>query len=343
MLSRVASNLYWMSRYIERTENTARLLDVNLQLLIDFEGYVEGDEKNFWEALVWSTGTFELFKETYDDTNSETVTDFLTFNRANPNSILSSVFQARENARMIRDQITHEMWECINGLYHFVREQTAKEIWTDDVYAFFSEIRGYSEKFQGLTDATFVRDEGYKFIQIGKFLERADQTSRIVDIKYFMLLPESQEVNGPVDLAGWVAVMRSCSAFDAYHMKYFADIQAASVAELLLLERTFPRSMRFCMRQIEENLRAISETPEGMFSNNAEKLAGRLRSEIIYTTVDEIIKEGLHEFIDRIQVRLTEVNHAIYEQYLALPNIDWDAEISHHRTRHQQQQQIQQQ
>lgn len=338
MLSRVASNLYWMSRYIERAENTARLLDVNLQLLIDFEGYVEEDERHFWEAVAWSTGDYEKFKETYTLTSSETVTDFSIFNRENPNSVLSSISAARENARMIRDQITQEMWECINELYHLVQEQTAKEIWKGDVYRFFEEIKRFSERFQGLTDSTFVRDDGYKFLQMGKFLERGDQTSRILDIKYFMVLPEGQDVGGSVDIAGWIAVLRSCSAFDAFHQRYTDELTMAQVADLLLLERAFPRSLRFCLRQVDENLRALSNTSEGLFSNIAEKLSGRLRSEIVYTTVEEVFHEGLHEFIDRIQKRLIEIHNAIHEQYFSVPHIDRDAEIAQHRARNQQQQ-----
>jgi uncharacterized alpha-E superfamily protein len=341
MLSRVASNLYWMSRYIERAENTARLLDVNLQLLIDFEGYVEGDERNFWEAIVWSTGDQELFRKSYEITNSETVTDFAIFSRDNPNSVLSCIFQARENARMIRDQITHEMWECINELYHFVLEQTAKEIWRGDVYSFFEEIKGFSERFQGLTDATYVRDDGYKFMQVGKFLERADQTSRILDLKYFMLLPEGQDVGGSVDIAGWVAVLRSCSAFDAYHQRYTGEVEMSKVAEFLLLERAFPRSLRFCLREVDTHLRALTGTPDGLFTNDPEKLSGRLRSEVIYTATAEIFEEGLHEYIDRIQLRLIDIANAIYGEYLALPAIDWEAEVAHHRSHHQAQQQQQ--
>ena len=260
--------------------------------------------------------------------NSETVTDFLVFRRENPNSILSCVTAARENARMIRDQITQEMWECINALYLLVREQTAKEIWKGEVYAFFEEIKSHSHRFQGLTDATYFRDEGYIFLQLGRFVERVDQTSRIIDIKYFMVLPANQEVGGSVDLAGWVAVLRSCSALDAFHRQVGGEIVALKVTDFLVLSRSFPRSLRFCLRQIDENLRALTNTGPGLFSNDAEKLAGRLRSEVIYTTASEIFSEGLHEFLDRIQMRIIEIHNAIVGQYLALPQIDMEEEIA---------------
>ncbi|MDP0498982.1 MAG: alpha-E domain-containing protein [Verrucomicrobiota bacterium JB022] len=327
MLSRVADCLYWIGRYIERVENTARLLEVNLQLMLDFDSNDEGAETN-WQAVLQTTLCVKSFYEEHQTANNQTVTDFLTFNRQNHTSIISSIHAARENARMIRDQITEEMWEAINELYHFVRESNAEAVWHDDVYTFFRRIKGYVYRMQGLTHSTYVRKEGYKFMQIGQFLERADQTTRILDLKTYLPLPETQSVGGVADGAGWVAVLKSSSALDAYLHVYPADVQGSQVAEFLILSPDFPRSLRFCLRQIDQHLRALSGTGEGFFSNPVEKAVGRLRAEVAYTTREEIDEEGLHHFVDRVQRTLNEINNEIFETYFALPAFDLEKEIA---------------
>ncbi|KAF0095295.1 MAG: hypothetical protein E1N59_790 [Puniceicoccaceae bacterium 5H] len=328
MLSRVADSLYWIGRYIERVENTARLLEVNLQLMLDFDAFDDvGSEPN-WQAVLQTTLCVGAFYERHETADSQTVTDFLTFDRSNPTSIIGSIHAARENARMIRDQITEEMWEAINELYHFVREQNAEAVWHDDVYTFFRRIKGFVYRMQGLTNSTYVRKEGYKFMQLGQFLERADQTTRILDLKTYLPLPETQSVGGVADGAGWVAVLKATSALDAYLHVYPADVQGSQVAEFLVLAPDFPRSVRFCLRQIDKSLRSLSGTDEGFFSNPVEKTAGRLRAEVAYTTREEIEEEGLHSFVDRVQRSLNDINNEIYEAYLALPQIDLEAEIA---------------
>lgn len=332
MLSRVAESLYWMSRYIERAENTARLLDVNLQILIDFTGFMEEDESGFWEAVVSSTGEEERFREGYDEVTGGTVTEFLTFDRGNPGSIFSSVCAARENARMIRDQISFEMWECINELYHFVRDGSTDEILRSDVSEFFEQVKAFSHRFQGLTGSTYMQGDGFKFMEIGKHIERADQTSRMIDIKYFMVLPKGADVGGTIDVAGWMAVLRSCSALDAFHSRFLDEIYAWNVGEFLLLARRFPRSVVFSVRQVDENLRALTGTPQGLFTNEPEKLAGRLHGELTYSTISEIFDNGLHEFIDLIQQRLIALHTAVANEFFEIPFVDIEAEIQHQRS-----------
>ncbi|HSH08814.1 MAG TPA: alpha-E domain-containing protein [Oceanipulchritudo sp.] len=336
MLSRVANCLYWMSRYMERAENTARLLDVNLQLMLDFEGLDDESLTSHWMPIVACSGQSELFKKLYASTDSHSVQEFMTFNQENPNSILSCISAARENARMVRDQIPVEMWEVINGTYHMLRNQSTDKIVASGAYEFFDGLKRDTMLFQGLTDSTFTHDKGYKFIQAGKFLERADQTSRIIDIKYHMLLPEANDIGGAVDLAQWMAVLRSCSAFDAYHHRYVSDIQPWFVAEFLILSQNFPRSIRFCVSTLDYHLRSITSTGGNQFSNAAEQVSGRLRSELIYTTIEEIIQEGLHEYLDRIQLRLMELIDSIVKTYIQQPEIDIALEIE--QQQHQQQQ-----
>lgn len=335
MLSRVADSLYWMSRYVERAENIARLLDVNLQLMLDFEGLDDKSLTGHWQPILSSSGDIASFRERYDSADSQSVTEFMTFNEENPNSILSCIMAARENARMVRDQISSEMWEVINDIYHKLRKRDAESIWEQGAYAFYEDLKNDSLLFQGLTEATFTHAQGYKFIQAGKYLERADQTSRIIDIKYNMLLPEGDSVGGTVDTAQWMAVLRACSAFEAYHHRYVDEVQPGNVAEFLILSPHFPRSVRFCVSTLDYHMRSISSTAESQFSNPAEQLSGRLRSEMIYTSIDEIITEGLHEYIDRIQRSLIDIHNAILDCYVFQPEIDIGKEIE------QQQQQQQ--
>ena len=335
MLSRVADSLYWMSRYIERAENTARLLDVNLQLMLDFEGLDDSSLTSHWMPIVASSGDLEQFVRLHPQADSHSVTDFLTFSPLNPNSILSCVGAARENARMVRDQISSEMWEVINGMYHGLRNRDAASIWKQGAYEFYEGIKAQSLLFQGLTDATYLHGPGYKFMQVGKFLERADQTSRILDIKYHMLLPDPAEVGGAVDLAQWMAVLRSCSAFDAYHNHFVDEVQPWNVAEFLILSPTFPRAIRFSLGALDYHLRSLTATAQGQFSNASEQLSGRLHAEVLYTTVSEIFREGLHEYIDRLQTKLSRLNNSILDCYVHQPEIDLGLEIE------QQQQQQQ--
>jgi uncharacterized alpha-E superfamily protein len=335
MLSRVADSLYWMSRYIERAENTSRLLDVNLQLMLDFEGLDDESMTGHWLPIVCGSGDVDRFNELYSVADSRSVTEFLTFNPDNPNSIIACINNARENARMVRDQISGEMWEVINNTYHKLKKLDADSIWEKGPCEFYDDIKSDSLLFQGLTESTFTHDQGYKFMQAGRLLERADQTSRIIDIKYHMLLPDPSEIGGTVDLAQWMAVLRGCSAFEAYHHRYVDEVQPWNVAEFLILSPNFPRSIRFCIGTLDYHLRSITFTSEGQFSNPAEQLSGRMRSELIYTSIEEIVQEGLHEYIDRFQQRLIQLNNAILECYVFQPEIDIGREIE------QQQQQQQ--
>lgn len=335
MLSRVADSLYWMSRYIERAENTSRLLDVNLQLMLDFEGLDEATLSGHWEPILNSSGNSDLFHKLYTTPDSRAVTEFLTFNPENPNSILSCINNARENARMVRDQISGEMWEIINDIYHKLRTRTAESIWEQGPYSFYEDLKNDSLLFQGLTEATFTHDQGYKFLQAGKYLERADQTSRIIDIKHHMTLPKSEEPGGAVDISQWMAVLRACSAFEAYHHRYVDEVVPENVVEFLILSPNFPRSIRFCLSTLDYHMRSITFTAEGQFSNPAEQLSGRIRSDIIYTTIQEINEEGLNPYLDAFQQKLIKLNNAILECYVYQPEVDINLEIE------QQQQQQQ--
>ena len=337
MLSRVANSLYWMSRYIERSENVARMLDVNLQLMLDFAQLNDDQLKEHWIPVLNSAGDQETFFSLYDKADSETVTEFLTFREENPNSILSCVFSARENARQVRDQISLEMFEALNECYLFLRSKNSREVWKSGAHEFFEQIKKSSHLFQGLTDSTFTRNEGYEFINLGKYLERADKTTRILDIKYHILLPSVADVGGAVDTAQWRAVLRSASALEAYRRFHVEDIITKKVAEFLIFSTTFPRSIRFCMQRLDTELHRLSAREPGDYGSPGEKAFGKMLSDLNFLTVDDILDRGLHKFLQEIQTILDRLDDHIYLEYMYHPPVDLEAEIF------LQQQQMQQQ
>src|SRR6266550_3126267 len=289
MLSRVANSLYWMSRYIERAENIARIVDVNLQLLLDFRGLNEQRLAEHWLPIVQTTGDEKQFFGLHKKSTAQRVTEFLVFQAENPNSIVSAVCQARENARMVRDQITLELWEELNRLYWFVKTPQARQAWKASPTEFFQQIKAGSFHIIGLTDATLIHNEGWWFAQAGKFIERADKTSRILDLRYQSLPPRGAPASvSETDALEWSAILRSCSAWDAYKTIHGAEVGPPLVAKFLLLNEDFPRSVRFCVGELNSALRKISGVAEGKFCNDAEKLAGRLVAELQFCTIDEI-------------------------------------------------------
>lgn len=320
MLSRVAHSLYWMTRYIERAENVARIADVNNQLLLDFRSLDEARVAGHWLPIVQSTGDEEAFFELYDQANGQNVTEFLVFRRENPNSIVSSIAQARENARMVRDQITIEMWEEINRLHLFLRSPRAREVWSASQSEFFHEIKTSSLVLQGLADATVTHNESWRFMQVGKYLERADKTTRILDVRYESL--PARGVPAPVsqmESMEWAAVLRSCSAWDAYRQVYGVDVGPRRVSELLLLSPDFPRSVRFCLTRLDMALRAISGVPAGRFSNEAEKLSGRALADLLFSSIEDLFGRGMHACLDELQTQFNAIGRALLATYIFPP------------------------
>ena len=321
MLSRVAHSLYWMSRYIERSENLARLLDVNLQLVLDFQGSNDRTIKEHWSSIIASSGDEKLFHECHDHTDSRSVTDFFAFDRRNPNSILSCIFAARENARMIRDQISLEMWETINELYLYLQNHTSEEIWSTGATEFFNNIKRSAYLFQGLTASTYSRVEGWEFLEFGKYLERAEKTTRILDVKYHILLPEATDVGGAVDTAQWQAVLRSASALEAYRRFYVREILAWKVAEVLIFSETFPRSLHFCVAQVDEFLRRILGETGTRPRTEAARSSKRLLADLQSLTITDVLQEhGLHEFLEESQKALDRIGHEVVQTTMFYPS-----------------------
>ncbi len=314
MLSRVADSIYWLNRYIERAENVARFIDVNLHLMLD----LPTDINQQWQPLIYTTGDLELFQNHYGEINGENVIQFLTFDGDYPNSIISCVQKARENARSIREIISSEMWEEVNAFYLMLKETSSGKP-LDELPDFFAQVKMSSHRFTGVMDATMSHNEGWHFGQVGRFLERADKTARILDVKYFVLLPSAEWVGTPLDQIQWIALLKSASAYEMYR-KYQHRITPNDVAEFLILNRQFPRSVHFCLWQAEQCLHEITNTPVGTWCNSAERSLGQLCSQLGYLTIEDITESGLHEFLDRMQSSINEVAMRIYSTFFAIDN-----------------------
>ena len=313
MLSRVAASIYWMSRYVERAENIARFIDVNLHLMLD----LPVDTRQQWEPLVTVTGDHELFAGRHGEPSRDNVIEFLTFDTQYGNSILSCLRKARDNARSVREVISSEMWECINEFYLFVTSSAARASAYNDPHSFFNTVKLTSQKFIGIGDGTMSHSEGWHFLRLGGFIERAEKTSRIVDVKFFILLPKVEYVGTPYDNIQWAAVLKSASALEMYRKRYHR-ISLKQVVDFLVLNRQFPRAVRYCLVAAEESLHAITGSPPGTFSNEAERRLGRLRAELDYADIDEILETGLHAYLDSLQTKLNAVDDAVFSTFFAL-------------------------
>ncbi len=312
MLSRVANSIYWLNRYVERAENIARFIDVNLNLLLDSPP----GSRTQWEPLVITTVDMPTFKQRYGEATAENVIQFLTFDRNYSNSILSCLQIARENARSIREIISSEMWEQLNSFYMMVKEAAPKQS-VLDLHDFYSEVKMASHLFAGVMDGTMTHNEGWNFGHMGRLLERADKTARILDVKYFILLPSVQYVGTTFDEIQWIALLRSASAYEMYR-KCQHRITPSGVANFLILDRDFPRAIRFCITRAERALHNITGTQPGTWRDPVERSLGRLRSELDYLTIEDIIDKGLHEFLTDFQIHLNGTGNKIFQTFFAL-------------------------
>jgi uncharacterized alpha-E superfamily protein len=296
MLSRIAESMFWLARYIERAEDTARILDVTYHTLL------EQSQQSYrlrWDPLIAMAGEEDRFRQLYGEANAQSVFEFLAFRQENPSSIVECITKARENARTIRDRISREMWEDINGFYFSVSRVNPQEEIESGPHRFCEKIKFGSHRFHGVTDATLPHDEGWEFLRIGWSLERAEMTARLVDVQYHNLLDAHSVLEAP-DNHQWMAVLKSVGAYETYHRQYHSPIEAERVAEMLILHPQHPRSIRFSIGEVQAGLRAISHTTAGSYANEAERLTGKLLESLRYDTIDEIFKRGLHSYLTEL-------------------------------------------
>lgn len=312
MLSRVADSIYWMARYVERAENLARLLRSTRDLLLD-AGAEGVDEAQFWRPILAATGDEGAYAAIHGDINGRDVAEFLVLRPENPNSMLNSIRAARENARTVRDQISDEIWECLNALRLFAESDEARVIHRSQSAAFYERVLRGSYQFQGIADSTTPRGENWHFLRLGTCLERADKVSRLVDTC------SGLSVEMPPHPAArplrWAALLRSCSAWHAFQA-HSSRLDPVKIIEYLLLDETFPRSVAGCMGEVHAALESLSG-PGALNDMSAPvRHAGRLRADLTYTTVGEVLAAGLHDYIDDLQARLNQVGDSIFGTFV---------------------------
>src|SRR6185369_2149476 len=312
MLSRTADNLYWLARYVERAEYLARILEVTQRLTTLPLAYVGAS--NEWESAVATAGCAHAFAATYPEANEETVTEFLCFSTANSSSIRNCFEIARTNARAVRTALTMEMWDAINGtwleLKRFGNGATSRE----EFMRFLRWVQQSSLLFDGSAYRTMLRNDAYWFSRLGVNVERADNTARILDVKYHLLLPANERVGGPLDYFQWAAILRSVSALTSYHWVYRESVKPWLIADLLILKDDMPRSLASCYGNLVQNLDLMARAYGRQGS--AQRQARSVRARLENSRVDEIFQHGLHEFIEKFIGANNRLGGAIAEQYL---------------------------
>jgi uncharacterized alpha-E superfamily protein len=312
MLSRVADSIYWMARYMERAENLARLLLSTQNLMLD-AGAGAADAAQFWHPLLMATGDEEDYAAFHPIVTGARVTEFLTLRTANPNSILNSIRAARENARTVRDQISDEIWLCINGLRLFIESPEARLLQRQQSAALYERVLLGSYQFQGIAESTTPRGEEWHFLHLGTVLERADKISRLLDTCSGLPV---EIATGPGYLPlRWAALLRSCSAWHAFQT-VSAKLDPVKIIEYLLLDESYPRSVTHCLNEIHNTLIALSGHGTMSDMRQPVRLAGRLAADLRYATVDEVLAAGLHDFIDDLQTRLNQIGESIFQTFV---------------------------
>lgn len=307
MLSRSASNLFWLARSIERMDYVARLLDVAQRMSV----LTTSSAVDEWRSAIIAAGVENAFDAVHPATDEAAVVDFLTREPRNPSSVLNCLFQARNSARAVRSQLSIDVWEAINGAYLEARQFTEATYARDNFPVFVDWVKRQALLFNGAYSNTMLRTDSFYFLRLGTFLERADNIARILDVKYHILLPSYEKVGGSLDYYQWAAILRSVSARRSYHVLYKGRVVPWQVAEMLILRPEMPRSLRSCAEQVMLNLDLLA----GRYGGRAgapHRLAGEFLAKLRYSSIEEIFQGGLHEFltetIDRTLVIGTEID-----------------------------------
>ncbi|UHD18006.1 alpha-E domain-containing protein [Thiocapsa bogorovii] len=309
MLSRVAENIYWMARYVERAENTARIVTVNANLLLDLpKGIAPG-----WRPLVDITGANLLFEEHYKDYSERNVVRFLLADERNSGSIVPALVAARENCRTIRDFVPREVWELLNEIYLFAREDLPKGMTKGGRHAYLKRVIQGAQNINGLLSGTMLHDQGYDFLHLGRFLERADMTTRIIDVRSANLLPEEATELRPFETIQWVSVLKSMTAYQAYRRSEQIRVLRGPVLRFLFQNEAFPRSVVHCIEALRTSL---SKLPR---NESALRVAGRLKRNLEGTEPRRLNQQQLHAFIDDLQVGIGDLHEELARTWFPPP------------------------
>lgn len=315
MLSRTADHLFWMARYTERAENTARMLDVNVQTALLPQSAAAAEQG--WRAMLGISELQGVFDDKYGLLTPKDVLDFMVRDPSNPSSITSCLTEARENARAVRGALTTEVWETLNITWLDMKNQLADGVLKQDPSQFFEWVKYRSHLSRGVTIGTMLKDEAFYFIRLGTFLERADNTARILDVKFHGAKPSAQSgerlgQETQRDFYYWAAILRSVSAFEIYRKVYRDVITPARVAELLMLRADMPRSLLACMNEVVANLKEVGNNG----SADTERFAGKLHAELQFSSIEDILETGLHTYLNEFFERIFELGNRISRDFL---------------------------
>jgi uncharacterized alpha-E superfamily protein len=315
MISRVAEHCFWMSRYLERAENTARTLEVNETLLLDLVVPIEQQ----WKPLLIISGIHDMPGEP----DGETVQNYLTWERDNPSSIASSLAAARENARIIREVISADMWERINYYHLWMQSPATRDLYNRNRTDFYCQIKRINQLIYGITEGTMSHGEAWDFYLLGKYVERASQTARILDVKYHILLPTPEQVGTPVDSAHWMAILTSCSGYEPFHKKRLVGDPGISVADFLIFDPLFPRSVRYCLWRLQRAAHAITGRPITQPGNEVEHAINSLIRWLNLVKIDDFVMAGLHEELTKIINCIHQIGEIIHRTYFDVSLENW--------------------
>jgi len=293
MLGKTAGGLFWMFRYLERAENTARLVDAGLRIALTRSS----SEEDEWASIVATSGVRDAYLDRHKAFDAERVVDFLLRERENPSSVLSAMEGARTNARLVRTALTREVWEATNEGWMTIRDRLAEPPASRDLPRILDTIRQQTALVRGTMHGTMLRNDIYDFARIGTYLERADNTARILDVKYYVLLPSAASVGSSLDNVQWETILRCVSAQRAYHWLNQGDVNPQSIADFLILDQRMPRSLAFCYDQLVDNLARLAEGYGVEYASCG--VAQRTRNELKGQRIETIFEAGLHEFIER--------------------------------------------
>jgi uncharacterized alpha-E superfamily protein len=309
MLSRTADSLFWLARYVERAENVARIVQVGLRMASMAQSL--GSAGNEWLPTLIATGCEPDFFAKYSEANAGTVIDYLVRDLDNPSSIAACIETARANARAVRTALTVDMWDALNDTWRQLRETSGVALANDRLPAFLEWVKERSLLFNGAYSSTMLRNDAYCFTRLGTFIERADNTARILDVKYYVLLPKDEGIGGAVDYYQWQSMLRSVSALRSYHWIYHDRLKPWLIAELLILRPEMPRSLMSCYDQITRDLELLAEAYGGK-RGECHRLAGEMHAKLRYGRIQAVFQTGLHEFltdfIDRSILLGSEIN-----------------------------------
>jgi len=312
MLSRTADSLYWLARYVERAENIARILDATSRIASlpsEFAG-----QSNEWESAIRASGAEDAFFDAFDTASRENVINFLAFSPENPSSIRSCFEQARHNARSVRTALTSEAWEAINGAWLDMMGFSPDQLRQQELGRFLSWVKTSSLQVDGSIHRTMLRNDAYYFTRLGTYLERADNTARLLDVKYHVLLPSEQNVGGGLDYYQWASILRAVSALTAYHWIFRENLRAWNIAELLILREEMPRSLKSCYANITHHLQSLAD--DYGWQGRGQKAANAVYNRLDDYSTDEVFQGGLHEFLEDFLRSNNSVADAVRTQYL---------------------------